>query len=100
MARRVLVLGLTIAVLACAACGGGVARSNNADVLAMNQPTPDATLDAVVRDLPKALAGIAPTATPTPVIVPKPAIRQPVPPTATPKPAPPKPMPTPTATHH
>ena len=58
----------------CAACGGGAPRSQNADVLAISQPTPDPTLDAVVRDLPRALAGVAATPVPTAVaVVPKPA---------------------------
>jgi hypothetical protein len=64
--------------VACAACGGGP-RSQTADVLAINQPTPDPTLDAVVRDLPHALAGTPPTPTPTPVpaVLPRPAVKQP-----------------------
>jgi hypothetical protein len=60
---------LTIVSLLGAACGGGT-RSTNADLLALRQPTPDPTLDAVVRDLPRALAGIPATATPTPTPVP------------------------------
>src|SRR5690348_3567968 len=75
-------------------CGGGP-RSQAADLLAIHQPTPDPTLDAVVRDLPRALAGVAPTATPTPrPVAPtaKPAapVRQPTvaaKPTAAPAPA-------------
>jgi hypothetical protein len=96
-------LCFVVAALACSACGGGAPRSQSADLLAMHQPTPDPTLDAVVRDLPRALAGVPPTPTPTAkpqpaVPVPKlaPAVRQPPAPTA--KPAPPKP--TVTATHH
>jgi len=91
---RVLALSLTVLAFACAACGGGGPRSQTADVLAINQPTPDPTLDAVVRDLPRSLAGIPPTPTPTPVpVVPRPAVKQAVPQQAQPaqKPAPPKP---------
>src|SRR5437762_9208946 len=66
MLRRLLATALASTALACAACGGGP-RSTNADLLAIRQPTPDPTLDAVVRDLPRALAGvIVPTPTPTP----------------------------------
>jgi hypothetical protein len=74
---RVLALSLIVLSVACAACGGGGPRSQTADVLAISQPTPDATLDAVVRDLPRALAGVPPTPTPTPVpVAPKPAVKQ------------------------
>src|SRR5262249_27284444 len=56
-------------------------RSSNADLVAIRQPTPDPTLDAVVRDLPRALAGVAaPGPTPTPpvaAVVPKPIKAQP-----------------------
>jgi hypothetical protein len=82
MHPRIAVLFTACATLACAACGGGAPRANTADVLAANQPTPDSTLDAVVRDLPRMLAGVPPTATPTP----KPVTRQaptPKPPTPT-----------------
>jgi DamX protein len=105
MDRRVRVLVLSALVFVCAACGGGAPRSSAADILALSQPTPDPTLDAVVRDLPRALAGIPPTATPTPVAVAKPVVRAPAPkpalatqaPPAQPpsKPVPPKPSPTP-----
>ena len=74
------------AVIGSTACGGGVPKASSADVLAMHQPTPDPTLDAVVRDLPRMLAGVAPTATPTP----RPTVaarQQPAPPPATQKPA-------------
>ena len=67
---RGFVVVVAVACLALTACGGGT-RSTNADLGAILQPTPDPTLDAVVRDLPHALAGIAPTATPT--VIPKPA---------------------------
>ena len=98
---RVLAVSLSMLAFACAACGGGAPRSQTADVLAINQPTPDPTLDAVVRDLPHALAGVPPTPTPAPV-APKPAVKQSAraQPTqaasaqATLKPAPPKPTPT------
>ncbi|HEY1296195.1 MAG TPA: hypothetical protein VGJ60_24205 [Chloroflexota bacterium] len=73
---RVLALSLIVLSVTCAACGGGP-RSRAADVLAITQPTPDPTLDAVVRDLPRALAGVPPTPTPTAMpVVPKPAIKQ------------------------
>src|SRR5438045_6491708 len=69
--------------LCCAACGGGP-RAATADLVAIRQPTPDPTLDAVVRDLPRALAGvIVPTPTPTPVVLSAPA---PKPKAATPAP--------------
>ena len=98
MRRRVAVFGL----LLCTACGGGP-RSTAADLLAFHQPTPDPTLDAVVRDLPHALAGIPPTATPTVIVVVAPTPKPPVkaPSARTPTPAPrqkPKP-PTPTPQH-
>jgi hypothetical protein len=89
-------LVVVLVALACTACGGGVPRTSNADLLAANQPTPDPTLDAVVRALPNALAGVPPTATPTPhPVLTKPEVRQaPVsPPKASPTP---KPSPTPT----
>src|ERR1051326_5287293 len=55
-----------IAALGCAACGGGAPKSQTADLLAIRQPTPDPTLDAVVRDLPRALAGGGAAGNPTP----------------------------------
>ena len=64
MLRRLFATALASSALACSACGGGP-RSTGADLVAILQPTPDPTLDAVVRDLPRALAGIA-TATPMP----------------------------------
>ena len=97
MRPRPLALGLATLAFLCAACGGG-ARPATADLAAIRQPTPDPTLDAVVRDLPRALAGvIMPTPTPTPTVLsapipkPKPAVppptarpaAKPVPPTAT-----------------
>jgi hypothetical protein len=99
--RRMLLSALCLfAVCATSACGGGGPRSQTADLIAIHQPTPDPTLDAVVRDLPRALAGVAPTPTPT-VRPAAPAVRQVQPaPTSKPtqKPAPPKP--TPTASRH
>jgi hypothetical protein len=94
MLRRLLAIALASTALACTACGGGP-RSTVADLAAIQQPTPDPTLDAVVRDLPRALAGVAPsTATPAPraVVVAKPVPATPAPtarslqrpPTATP----------------
>ena len=80
---RSVALGLVIGSLLCAACGGGP-RAATADLVAIRQPTPDPTLDAVVRDLPRALAGvIVPTPTPTPVVLSAPA---PKPKAATPAP--------------
>jgi hypothetical protein len=87
--RRLLLVLLGIGVLAGAACGGGAPKASSADLLALHQPTPDPTLDAVVRDLPRALAGVAPTPTPTP----KPTVaarQQPTPRPAVQKPAAPK----------
>jgi hypothetical protein len=63
------------------ACGGNGARTTSAELVP--QPTPDPTLDAVVRNLPKMLAGVASTPTPT-VPPPRPTQK-------------PKPIPTPTA---
>src|SRR5216683_7458671 len=84
MLPRTFALGLAIASLCCAACGGG-ARATTADLAAIRQPTPDPTLDAVVRDLPRALAGVVvPTPTPTPALPSAPA----------PKPKPAGPSPT------
>jgi hypothetical protein len=78
MHRRTAASVLAIATLLCLTACGGAPRAATADLVAVRQPTPDPTLDAVVRDLPRALAGIMPTATPTP---------RPVPPTvALPKP--------------
>ena len=97
MLRRLLATALASTVLACAACGGGP-RSTNADLAVIRQPTPDPTLDAVVRDLPRALAGVvAPTATPTPppVVARKPS---PVLAVSTPRPTPRPPAATPTRT--
>jgi hypothetical protein len=78
-----------------AACGGGSrATTTNADLTALRQPTPDPTLDAVVRNLPRALAG-APVATPTPVPPPPPVatVAPKRPPPAPAKPANPTPTP-------
>src|SRR5438552_15967772 len=74
--RRCLATPLAIAsILLCAACGSGP-RAATADLASIRQPTPDPTLDAVVRDLPRVLAGVAgpspsptPTPTPTPTAV-------------------------------
>jgi len=86
---RAFLLGL--AMLGCTACGGGVPKASSADVLALHQPTPDPTLDAVVRDLPRALAGVAPTPTPTPKPTVVAVVRQrPAPPPAVQKPTAPK----------
>src|SRR5438067_12573697 len=97
MSRRAFATGLAIASLVCAACGGGT-RAATADLVAIRQPTPDPTLDAVVRDLPRALAGvIVPTPTPTPtarvaaVPVPKLATATPSVPQKAPTPRPPTP---------
>lgn len=61
--RTVATASLTTAFVLCAAflgsaCGGGP-RAATADLVTIRQPTPDPTLDAVVRDLPRALAGVA-----------------------------------------
>jgi hypothetical protein len=96
MRTRFVATILAAASLLCAACGGGTPRSTAADLVAIRQPTPDPTLDAVVRDLPRALAGvIAPTATPTAMViaVPKPVVVVPKP--AAPTVAPRLPTPTP-----
>src|ERR1700681_3667617 len=68
--RRAFVTVLAILASVCAGCGGGP-RATTADLGAIHQPTPDPTLDAVVRDLPRVLAGVAaPSPTPTPVPAP------------------------------
>src|SRR5438874_13037809 len=97
MHRRFLASVLATASLLGAACGGGP-RAATVDLLAIRQPTPDPTLDAVVRDLPRALAGvIVPTPTPTPtarvaaVPVPKLATATPSVPQKAPTPRPPTP---------
>src|SRR5437879_6386281 len=83
MNRRVVICAFSVVAFACSACGGGT-RSTNADLISIRQPTPDPTLDAVVRDLPRALAGvIVPTPTPTPAVLSAPA---PKPKAATPGP--------------
>src|SRR5207244_4990805 len=65
MLRRAVAVGLAMSSLLGAACGGGP-RAATADLATIRQPTPDPTLDAVVRDLPRALAGVmAPSPTPT-----------------------------------
>ena len=70
MVPRSLITALALASIVCAACGGGP-RASTADLVSIRQPTPDPTLDAVVRDLPRALAGVVqPTPTPTVVIAP------------------------------
>ena len=94
---RALAVVLSVLVLACTACGGGAPHSQSADVLAINQPTPDPTLDAVVRDLPHALAGVPPTPTAQPALA-RPVVKQSVPAqsgVAQSKPAAAKPTPTP-----
>jgi hypothetical protein len=95
MLSRTIALGLAIASVLCAACGGGP-RASTADLVAIRQPTPDPTLDAVVRDLPRALAGvIVPTPTRSPAVLssptPKPKSAPPAPtvrPTVRPSPPP------------
>src|ERR671937_1515698 len=73
MAVRSLATALALVSLTCTACGWG-SRSSNADLANIPQPTPDPTLDAVVRDLPRMLSGVAaPTQTATPVFVTGPA---------------------------
>src|SRR6266849_10576606 len=70
MVPRSLATALALVSIVCAACGGGP-RASTADLVLIHQPTPDPTLDAVVRDLPRALAGVVqPTPTPTVVIAP------------------------------
>jgi hypothetical protein len=90
MRPRTLASALAVgALFLTAACGGGAPRAATADLAAIRQPTPDPTLDAVVRDLPRALAGVlAPTPTPTAVIpaAPKP-VTKPAPATPTARPA-------------
>jgi hypothetical protein len=96
---RILVYAL-ILVMACAGCGGGQ-RSTTLNLAAIPQPTPDPTLDAVVRDLPRALAGVTPTPTPTAVVVavPRPAVKVPIAtPTTAPKSQPRPAVPTSTST--
>ena len=73
-------------VLTTTGCGGGTPRASTADLVAIRQPTPDPTLDAVVRSLPRALAGVV-APTPTPTLVPAPA--KPAP-TSTPTPTKPR----------
>ena len=86
MLPRTIAIGLAIVSLLCAACGGG-ARAATADLAAIRQPTPDPTLDAVVRDLPRALAGvIVPTPTPSPAVLSAPEPRTPKPKPAVPSP--------------
>jgi hypothetical protein len=68
--RRSVAAMVAIAALLCAACGSGP-RATTADLGSIRQPTPDPTLDAVVRDLPRVLAGVAaPSPTPTPLPIP------------------------------
>jgi hypothetical protein len=95
MRTRGLVVMLAIAAVACTACGGAP-RATSADLAAIHQPTPDPTLDAVVRDLPHALAGVVPP-TPTPTPMPKPQVKASTP-TVRPSPKPPTLTPTPTPT--
>ncbi len=64
--RRISTLVVLFAALSLSlACGEGP-RASQAD-LGLLQPTPDPTLDAVVRSLPRMLAGAPPTSTPTTV---------------------------------
>lgn len=75
MHPRTFVIGLVFVALVSAACGGGP-RAATADLAAVRQPTPDPTLDAVVRDLPRLLAGVsAPTPTATPVVISAPTLK-------------------------
>jgi hypothetical protein len=94
MFRRLPAIALALAAFfTCAACGGGP-RSTSAELASIPQPTPDPTLDAVVRDLPRALAGVvAPTPTPTPLGAPRPKPASAVT-TSRPTPRPPTPTPT------
>jgi hypothetical protein len=67
---------LCLLVVCLSGCGFGTPRATSADLAPVLQPTPDPTLDAVVRDLPRALAGVPPTPTPTPrpaIVAPKPS---------------------------
>jgi hypothetical protein len=63
---------LVVLLFLTTACGGGAPRANVADLVA--QPTPDPTLDAVVRGLPRMLAGVPATPTPT-AIPPRPTLK-------------------------
>src|ERR1700736_2891135 len=64
---------LPAAALVCAAGGSGPRAATGADLGALRQPTPDPTLDAVVRSLPRVLAGVAaPSPTPTSIPIPTP----------------------------
>ncbi|MBV8715605.1 MAG: hypothetical protein JO020_14785 [Chloroflexi bacterium] len=97
MVVRLLLVLCCVFAFGLSACGGGP-KAQTADLAAIHQPTPDPTLDAVVRDLPRTLAGVAPTDTPTPkpIVVRQPPAPVPTRPAApTPKPAPPKPTATP-----
>src|SRR5207302_5193079 len=87
MVSRSLATALVLVSILCAACGGGP-RASTADLVSIRQPTPDPTLDAVVRDLPRALAGVVqPTPTPTVVLaVPKPLLKPVVTVAPTPRP--------------
>src|ERR1700694_5935681 len=85
MHPRTLAIGLTLAFSLLGTACGGSPRAATADLVALRQPPPDPTLDAVVRDLPRVLAGvIVPTPTPTRVVLSAP----------TPKPKPAAPSPT------
>src|SRR5690348_11697494 len=99
MRRRAAVVILGLFGLCCTACGG-TPKASSADALAIRQPTPDPTLAAVIRDLPRTLAGIAPTPTPTalpvaPVAPAVPKVSKPAPtPTTRPAQRPASPSPT------
>jgi hypothetical protein len=87
--------GLVVMLLVGTACGGSQ-RSSVADLVP--QPTPDPTLDAVVRSLPHMLAGVpaTPTLTLAPTAKPKPvATLKPAPAPAPPAPPAPRVPPTP-----
>jgi hypothetical protein len=98
MLRHALAIVVLLAAVTTAACGGGP-RTSNADLVSIRQPTPDPTLDAVVRDLPRMLAGVAlPTSTPSPeaAVGRKPSALTPL--VVTPRPTPRPPTATPTRT--
>jgi hypothetical protein len=86
-ARPLMLFVAACAALTLAGCGGGGPRVTSADLAALPQPTPDPTLDAVVRGLARP-APAQPTPTPTPPPpAPKPAAtaaKPPAKPAATP----------------
>src|SRR5215216_6992867 len=65
LARGLAIVLVCVAAASNVACDGAP-KATSADLVVIRQPTPDPTLDAVVRDLPRALAGVVqPTPTPT-----------------------------------